>query len=245
MIKTTLKRIARKNGVNFCSTDHLGVDVEVDLQRLAAYDPIKCVFDVGANFGQTALRFVDAFPSATIFSFEPVPQSFKKLSDAVQAQHRVRPINTAMGDKTGSIAINLAAIPGSNSILLSKSGAGSIDVAVDTVDSFAAANAIENIDLLKIDVEGYELQVLKGAERMLSEGKVRYIYAECVLSPDTVEPHTSFFDLHSVFERYGFCFVTYYGESFRLKDGCALGNVLYALRSKLPAKASGRILNIV
>ena len=42
----------------------------------------------------------------------------------------------------------------------------------------------------------------------------------------------------------GFCFVASYAESFRLAGGCAMGNVLYALKSRLPVSAPGRVKNI-
>lgn len=244
MMKDLLKRVARRFGVNFCSTDHLGVNVEIDLTRLTAVDPLRRIFDVGGNFGQTAVRFASAFPDATIFTFEPIPESFARLQKAVQRHPRIKPFHTALGDTMGSIAMHLTPSAGTNTILPNSAAIKRIDIPIDTIDSFAAANVVETIDLLKIDVEGYELQVLKGAEQMLNRGGVRYVFAECVLPSDAESPHTSFFDLHQKLDQHGFCFVTYYGEAFRLRDGCALGNVLYALRSKLPDRASGGILNI-
>ena len=245
MIKATLKRIARKFGVNFCSTDHLGVDLEVDLARFTADAPLRTIFDVGANIGQTALRYASAFPAATIFTFEPVPATFGRLKNAVQGYRQIKAFNTALGETTGSITMTSTEPGGNNTVLQDRSTTGSIDVPIDTIDSFTAANSIETIDLLKIDVEGHELQVIKGADQILRRGQVRFIFAECVIPEDIVEPHTSFFALHQWLHQHGFSFVTYYGESFRLSDGCALGNVLYALRTKLPSKALGRVKNIV
>lgn len=244
MITSTIKRIARSLGVNISSNDHLGVDVELDLLRLTAYDPLRSIFDVGGNFGQTALLFASAFPAATIFTFEPVPESFRLLQKAVDQNSRIKPFNVALGEAPGSTTMNLTQSAGTNTLRPIANVRDSITIPVDTIDSFVAANSVGTIDLLKIDVEGYELQVLRGAEEILKRGQVRYIFAECVLPVDTKDPHTSFFDLHKILDELGFCFVAYYGEGFRLADGCALGNVLYALRSKLPKKASGRIANV-
>ena len=245
MIKVALKRIARTLGVNFCSTDHLGVDLEVDLSRFTAEAPLRTIFDVGGNIGQTAIRFASAFPAAKIFTFEPVPATFNRLREAVKGYERIKAFNTALGDTTGSIAMTSAGSAGNNSVHQKGSATGSIDVPINTIDSFTAANSVGTIDLLKIDVEGHELQVIKGADQTIRRGQVRFIFAECVIPEDLEEPHTSFFELHQSLHQYGFSFVTYYGESFRLGDGCALGNVLYALRSKLPSKALGRVKNIV
>lgn len=63
-------------------------------------------------------------------------------------------------------------------------------------------------------------------------------------SPDTELSHTSVFELHMRLESFGFCFVSYYPLSFRLAMGSALGNVLYALRSKLPPTVPGSVRNI-
>ncbi|MGH9913837.1 MAG: FkbM family methyltransferase, partial [Pyrinomonadaceae bacterium] len=245
MIKQSLKSGARKLGINLTNTERLGVDLELDLARFAAGIPIATIFDVGGNFGQTATRFALAFPTATIFTFEPVPTSFERLVKAVEHNDRIKAFNIALGETAGSVSMNLTHHAGSNSILENPSAIGKIDVQSDTVDSVAHQNGVETIDLLKIDVEGYELQVLKGAGKLLSEGRIRFVFAECVFSPDTEAPHTSFFDLHQALDRVGFCFVTYYAQSFGLRLGCALGNVLYALRSTLPEHAQGSLRNIV
>jgi FkbM family methyltransferase len=244
MIKESLKKCAGKFGVYLASTERFGIELELDLHRLTALDPIRTIFDVGANFGQTACRFASAFPHADILSFEPVPDSFGRLVEATRDNHRVTRFNLALGDVPGMVQMNLTNSPGSNSIVQVGSASKVIDVQVETVDRIADQSSIVMIDLLKIDVEGYELPVLTGASRFLSEGRIRFIYAECVLSPNPEMPHTSFFDLYRVLDQAGFCLVTYYAESFNLRLGCSLGNALFALRSKLPSEAPGRVANI-
>ena len=49
---------------------------------------------------------------------------------------------------------------------------------VDTIDDFCSANKIPKIDILKIDTEGFDLNVLKGAQQMLSRGQIAFIYTE-------------------------------------------------------------------
>ena len=51
-------------------------------------------------------------------------------------------------------------------------------MACTTVDDFCRANGVDKIDVLKVDAEGYDLHVIKGASRMLSEGRIDFIYAE-------------------------------------------------------------------
>jgi len=239
-----LKPLLRRMGLNLCSTDRLGVDVEVDLARLEAEDPLKTIFDVGGNFGQSAVKFAQAFPHAKILTFEPVPDSFRRLVARTAKSPNVEAFNIGFGDKPGLYEIQIQPDSQGNTLAPKSSARGSIEVRLETVDAFAAEKGIKQIDLLKIDVEGFELQVLEGASGLLRSGAVRHIFAECVFAPDTVFPHTDFFDLHRVLSGFGFSIVAFYGESFRLADGCALGNVLFSLKSRLPARAGGKIRNI-
>jgi FkbM family methyltransferase len=244
MIKDIMKGGARRLGLHMASAGRLGIDLELDLARLAANQPLGTIFDVGGNFGQTALRFASAFPAATIFSFEPVSTSFELLLRSTKDIERIKAFNLAMGDTAGTSTMHLTHSAGSNSIVRVGSATGAVEVSIDTVDGFADRHTTGTIDLLKIDVEGYELQVLRGASQRLSEGRIRFVFAECVFSPNSEMPHTSFFDLHRMLDEAGFCFVTYYAEGFNLRLGCALGNVLYALRSTLPRQAPGPVRNI-
>jgi FkbM family methyltransferase len=244
VIKGIMKSGARRLGLYVASAGRLGIDLDLDLARLTVDQPVRTIFDVGGNFGQTALRFASAFPMATIFSFEPVPTSFEHLIRSTKHNERIRPFNLAMGDAAGTVMMHLTDSAGSNSIVRVGSGIGAVGVSIDTIDGFASRQKTGMIDLLKIDVEGYELQVLRGASQRLSEGRVRFVFAECVFSPNSEMPHTSFFDLHRVLDDAGFCFVNYYAEGFNLRLGCAQGNVLYALRSTLPRNAPGRVRNV-
>jgi FkbM family methyltransferase len=206
MIRDIMKGGARRLGLYFASTGRLGIDLDVDLARLTTDQPLRTIFDVGGNFGQTALRLASAFPMASIFSFEPVPASFECLIRSTKHNERIKPFNLAMGDAVGTVTIHLTDSPGSNSIVHIGSTIGAVDVSIDTVDAFANRETTGTIDLLKIDVEGYELQVLRGAHQRLSDGRIRYVFAECVFSPNSEMPHTSFFDLHRVLDEAGYCF---------------------------------------
>ena len=245
MIKKFLKTGLRRLGYNVINHDRFGIDVETDLARFARQQPLRTIFDVGGNFGQTALHYVTKFPEATVFTFEPVPTSYTRLCQSTRHHPRIKSHNVAVGDTEGVAKLRIAPAAGSNSLLPSKATIGSIDVQIIKLDSFGVENHIDTIDLLKMDVEGFEIKVLRGAIRLLEQQKIRYIYAECVFAPDTVSPHTTFFELHQFLERYGYCFVNYYPESFALRIGCAMGNVLYALKSTLPDLVQGSIHNIL
>lgn len=243
-IKGYLKNTARALGIYLASIERLGIDLELDLARLTKGDPLMTIFDIGGNFGQTTCRFASAFPDATIFTFEPVPTSFERLLKATKDKTRVKAFNIALGDSSGIVQMNLTHDAALNSIMNVQSSQSKVEVQIERLDKIANNCDITMIDLLKIDVEGYEPKVLEGAEQFLKEGRIRFVYAECIFSPNAEMPHMSFFDLNQVLEKAGFCFVNYYAESFNLRLGCAQGNVLYALRSKLPKHIQGHVKNI-
>jgi FkbM family methyltransferase len=243
-MKDILKRLASRVGLYLASTERLGIDVELDLQRLTASSPLRTIFDVGANLGQTAAKLSTDFPAAQIYSFEPVPTSFAEMAATVATLPRVHAFNLAMGESRGTAHIHLTGHSGSNTLKQVAGSTGAVEVQVETIDAFCAAQGIASIDLLKIDVEGFELNVLSGARHMLETGAVRFVFAECVFTPNAEMPHTSFFALHERLTQLGFCFVGFYAESYYLHLGCAMGNVLYALQARLPASVPGKVLNI-
>src|SRR5262245_13738548 len=76
-----------------------GIDPFDDVRRLAGRE-IKVIFDVGANNGETALRALSAFPTAKVISFEPHPETFAALIQAV-VSNRFRAANVALDSTSG------------------------------------------------------------------------------------------------------------------------------------------------
>jgi FkbM family methyltransferase len=136
------------------------------------------VFDIGANHGDFAKAASACFSSAQIFLFEPLPNLQSELqsqasryggrwhiepialgaSNSVLPFH-VDPTNDAIGSFTG-FSSSYNRVTGSRDPAV-------IDVQVETLDDFCRKRNINHIDLTKIDVEGFEFDVLKGARSML------------------------------------------------------------------------------
>lgn len=143
----------------------------------------KIVFDIGANVGvwtQEALRIE---PDLRVYCFEPGQSAFSQLQKNYGNDHRVICNNLGMGsEKEKRRLYNCPTSSEKNSLyqrpeLLEKK----IDsewVLVDTVDNYCRENAIDYIDLIKIDVEGNELNVLKGMQATLAQEKVGIIKFE-------------------------------------------------------------------
>jgi FkbM family methyltransferase len=149
------------------------------------------VFDVGANVGELTLlfsRFVGA--SGSVHAFEPTGCGFERLSAVCRAAalQNVRLNRLALAEEEGPVRLHVyddahlswttrARRPLENYGIDLKPQATE-EAPATTVDLYSEENGVEKIDLLKIDVEGAELQVLIGARRMLRERRVRCVTFE-------------------------------------------------------------------
>ena len=160
-----------------------GVEHKFVLQNLSC----DCVVDVGANRGQFALIARKIFPRANIHSFEPLEepaQIFKRIFDG---DHHVTLHTCAIGQEKTTATIHITKEDDSSSLLPitdAQSGMfpGSIEketrqVAVLPLSQALGTISIPPASLLKIDVQGFELDVLQGSEDILN--KFSHLYIEC------------------------------------------------------------------
>ena len=78
-----------------------GHDECADIKAAYGMTPVKCVFDVGANVGQSARKFIKAFPRATIYCFEPVVDCFNRLTASFAGNGQVQCHQMALGRANG------------------------------------------------------------------------------------------------------------------------------------------------
>lgn len=161
----------------------------VDLQRmLVTYGewlrecPLQAqctVVDVGANVGMF-VEFVRAmYPQSSIHCFEPVPSTFECLQRNTNGLPDVRVHNVALGDAPGRARMRFDP---SASILSTVAEDGNVEVRIDTLDDYVRRNNIDTIELLKIDTEGYEASVLRGAAAALK--RTRYLLIEAQIEKE-------------------------------------------------------------
>ncbi|WP_170381602.1 FkbM family methyltransferase [Ruegeria atlantica] len=143
------------------------------------------VFDVGANVGQSFRLFRKFLPDATIHCFEPVPKTFSRLQEAVSDDELAFAHQLGLASNVGHVRFTSNLNTGNHQVLegeqLSKD---EIEVEVATGDSICGDLGIEFIDYLKIDAEGYDLDVLLGFSDMLRKGRVAYLQVECSTNLD-------------------------------------------------------------
>ena len=163
-----------------------GISVFDDVARIGrAWDlVVRDIFDVGANVGEFADEAHRRFPAATVHSFEPHPASFARLRDGKRGPWLV-PVNAALGEQPGEVRMFVYEDSKLNSLVPNAAYSArhglvptEMPVRCDTVDGYCAAANVARIHLLKIDTEGADLSVLRGAQRMLGEKRVDFIYVE-------------------------------------------------------------------
>jgi FkbM family methyltransferase len=147
------------------------------LRRWSAGD---VMFDVGANDGRTILRIQDQLSRPRIFAFEPVASTYRMLVERTSHLPHVRTFPLALGAAPGRETIYLNDIDAMNSFSPEWTPAptGVETVEVSTVDRVIAQEAIDFVHFLKIDTEGYELEVLKGAEQALRASRIGIVQVE-------------------------------------------------------------------
>lgn len=166
------------------------------------------IFDVGANIGDYSLQINDVFKdvqNVKIFAFEPVRKTFEILSKNTAETKSIEIFNFGFGDSDESKPFfqdkNDSTIGSLYDRKLDhfdiKLTEGE-DVSIKKLDDFCVENKIDMIDFLKIDVEGYEMAVLKGANRMLNEGKIRFIQFE--FGGCSIDARTYFQDFFYLFK---------------------------------------------
>jgi FkbM family methyltransferase len=154
------------------------------------------IFDVGANVGTYSKYLINSgVRIQRIFAFEPHPATFERLKENIQKIDGVVPVQSALSNQQGEMKLfdragyestQHASFSDEIFSVVHKSEITQRVVKVDTIDLFCAINNIKTIDFLKIDVEGYELNVLQGALGMLTAKKVRLIQFEFTQLNSTV-----------------------------------------------------------
>jgi FkbM family methyltransferase len=182
----------------------------LDLKRANFYP--KVIFDVGANIGQTANYFIDHFPDSNIYCFEPVEETYRKLTSNI-SNNKIHTFNQGLGSTIHDETIHLNNSSGSSSLIGDDGRFFKTEIVkINTGQNFFIQNQIENVDLLKMDVEGYELEVLKGFGPLLKTN-VKMIYAE--VGFDKKDPYKTYIsDLLELTNDYGFIASGFY-EPYR------------------------------
>jgi len=215
-----------------------------DLFKAAGYQP-KAIIDGGAYIGFVTHKFLETFKTATVFSFEPNPQVYKQLSEHYASNPRVKAINAGIGSTSGELLfqINKRAVTSSflpateyHKMNIASSKIQVEKVRVTNIDDVMKEHNLEHIDILKLDVEGYEIEAFKGITDI--DKRVSMIFAEVNLVP-TYENQPLMEDVIVYMRQHNFYTVNFYGIIENEYHQASVTNLLFisnVFKDKLKAK---------
>jgi FkbM family methyltransferase len=226
-----------------------GVDYMIDIERFcrAWRLSVRTFFDVGANEGQTSAAALARFPNAKVFAFEPHPQTFQRLQALIGNHPRVTAYELALAETCGTVpffehessssdAHQFNSLAPNRTETLKAAGFNldgrAIRVPCSNIDVFCQERAVDSIDVLKIDVEGCDLLVMRGAKDMLASGRVRFVFAEFndVIPPAPGVPISALGPMAEFLSGFGLRFIASYTEFVRTNQPMVvLCNALFVL----------------
>jgi FkbM family methyltransferase len=146
---------------------------------------INTVLDVGANVGEFAKLAREVFPGAAIYSFEPLPDCFAELRSALPGDTNFFPLETGVGSREQTLDFYRSFHSPSSSFLKMEEfhkeafpestngqAAEPLQISVKTLDSLLSDKELRPNILVKIDVQGFEMEVIEGAKGTLDAAKV-------------------------------------------------------------------------
>ncbi|MGH6887028.1 MAG: FkbM family methyltransferase [Geminicoccales bacterium] len=229
-----VQKLARRCGLEITKRRFRSTDPE--LYADVGASPV--IIDVGAHYGALAMDFGNAFPAALIWAIEGHPDNFAVLEHNTRAlRARITPVHQVLGAEEGQSWLYEGDVSFTSSLLPTPTGRKR-RVDVSTLSVFCRAHEIDRIDILKLDVEGAEIDVLTGGADLLERRRIRYVLAEAGLpnrSPGS-RPITNLSDLWAlVVVRYGYQPVGLYDVGYQPDGRLKNMNVLF----KAPSAPAG------
>ncbi|MBA3010205.1 MAG: FkbM family methyltransferase [Proteobacteria bacterium] len=186
-----------------------GISVFNDIKGALPDYHMDTIFDVGANVGKSAASYTALFPASRIFCFEPVAETYHYLRRNMEGKEQVCCFQLAMGafSGKGTILLNsnltMSCLVDEETVSLNNENIRTEQVKILTIEEFCKVREIGHIGYLKIDVEGRDLDVLKGAEKMLIEQNIDFVEVEAGMNPQN-ERHVPFGTLKAYLERHNY-----------------------------------------
>ncbi len=219
------------------------------LAKAGVSEPV--IFDVGAHFGDVTWLLLRAWPAAKVYCFEPEPLGLEKLHERFDGDPRVTIVPLALGSRSGTAKFHIC---GQNTEMSSLLPRGehlgrryyrhevreTISVSVETIDRYMEESGIDVVHLLKMDVQGGEYNIVRGAKDSLVGRSIWAIYSE-VLFVTLYEKAAPFWKLCRLLDKYGMTIFDVYNlqrswinRQLKYADALWLGPILRAVANDYP-----------
>lgn len=187
-METSLRAVARRAGlvpvIQGLKTLLLGKKDYEEAFDFALMNELKSgdvIYDVGANIGDYTERFAQRVgPLGNVVAFEPSPAAAAKIKARCQLYPQVQVLQFALADQDTTMALNLGDSLDSpvNSLASENASGNSIEVSVRRVGSLVKSENLRKPNLVKIDVEGFEPEVVAGFGDLLLDRTLRAVFVE-------------------------------------------------------------------
>ncbi len=212
-MKHALKNLITRLGYSIKKISKGSNPYSVQKKLISNTNPI--IFDVGAYDGEVSKKYDKIFPTSQIYAFEPFPESFSLLKKAVVSHGNISINNVALSSSFGKQSFFINGSYATNSLFATDKESenywkkellettAEIQVNTITLDQFCERNNIPHIDILKLDVQGGEYNVLKGARNLLKKKNIKLIFMEIILVP-TYKGQKDLRDYLDFFSEFGY-----------------------------------------
>lgn len=218
-----------------------GDSLKSALVELQSLNEINVVLDIGANIGQSARRFLNLFPNASIYCAEPDPIAFSNLERIAERNRRVHAFHLALSDKSIDLDLNINSAAFTNSFLPVASSAasfidpsllvrvGSHKIRTSTLPEFCSRIGVNRIDFLKLDVQGFEDRILEGCGGWLTPERIGMVYSE-LLFINIYDDQAQFDVVSRILREKGYKLHSFHEMASKKPIGLMWGDALFVQR---------------
>jgi FkbM family methyltransferase len=221
-------------------------NAETELLRLAGND-VRSIVEFGAADGRDAETSARRYPLAKVLAIEPVPGSFKKLSERCSRVKNLIAVEAVVGSASETVPFFISSEADASSLSppVATGSAfdkhaelvGQISVRQVTLDEVCQTYDIQTMDVLKMDAQGAELTAMKGAQTLLARGSIRIIYTE-VQFIRLYEKACLFHELWNHLQGHGFYLHGIYNLSHNEHGQLCWGDAIFIHESSRPSNAT-------
>ena len=213
-----------------------------DMRQLLRTQDVNLIVDGGGHVGRYSVALARVFPKARIITFEPCSETFASLQQNVARFKAIEPVRLALGAKnekqtllknasSGASSLRQPTAEGDRYFAETVTQIGSEEVEVVSLQTFCKERGIHRIDVLKLDLQGHEMDAIVGMEELI--GSTSIIFSE-VHFVETYAGSPLFSDIESYLRNKEFDFYRFYDLVHAKSDGRLIyGDAMFVRRELL------------